>query len=475
MIMRACPFVLADVAKATGGELIGDGHAGVAGVSGVSTDTRDDLRGALFVALRGDRFDAHEFLDRAVAGGASALLIDRAAHARPPSNVPLLLVDDTLRALGDLAAFHRARIGVPAIALTGSNGKTTTKEMIASIMGASRRVLKTEGNLNNLIGVPMTVFGLTTSHELAVIEMGMNTPGEIARYTEIAKPSVGLVLNVGPAHIGMLGSMDAIANAKGELFAGLGGAGRSGGVGIVNLDDPQVVRVSSSLSRRRTFGRDPSADVRLMSYAATASGGVAKYLVDGTALELELTIAGEHNALNAAGAIAACTAHAPDIRDATVDEIRSGLKNASYVARRMVFEPIGEYLVVDDCYNANSASMLAAIETVRARAAAEKRRFVALLGEMREQGVFSDEEHAKVGRAAAAAMPAHLGAFGSLAAPIFREASAAKIDAHHEVEDIGAMWSWLRDRLKPGDIILVKGSRGMKMERFIEKLRGGSA
>src|SRR5262249_15610498 len=157
------------------------------------------------------------------------------------------------------------------------------------------------------------------------------------------------------------------------------------GIGIVNLDDAQVVRVAGALKRRRTFGRDPSAEVRLMSYVATAVGGVAKYLVDGTGLEIELSIAGEHNAINAARAIAACTAHASGIRDATHEEIVRGLKTASYVARRMVFEPIGDYLVVDDCYNANSASMLAAIETVRARAAAEKRRFVALLGEMREQ------------------------------------------------------------------------------------------
>lgn len=463
--MRACPFSLDEIARATSGELCGDGHAPIAGVC---TDTRDALAGNLFVALKGERFDAHDFLDRAQAAGAAAFLISRSVPG-----LPAVVVRDTLKALGDLAWFHRARMKTPVVALTGSNGKTTTKEMIAAIFGESRRVLKTEGNLNNLIGVPMTLFGLTSEHEVAVIEMGMNTPGEIARYTEIAVPQVGLVLNVGPAHIGMLGSLDAIGDAKGELYEGLA----PDATAVVNIDDPQVARVAKKRNKgapaaiKRTFGRSAGADVRLLAYQPSTEGGRAKYSVDGVELEVDLPIAGEHNAMNAAGAIALCTSHHPNIADATHDEIRAGLKNARFVGGRMVFQSIGRWLVVDDCYNANSASMLAAIETIRARAAAAGKRFIAVLGEMRELGAYAPEEHAKVGRAVAAAKPAFLAAFGPEAAAIASEAKAGGVDTHYEAADADALWRALKAQLRDGDLILVKGSRGMKMERFIEKMR----
>lgn len=466
MIWRACAWTAAEVAEATGGALAGDGDLRL---SGVSTDTRDALAGALFVALSGEKYDAHDFLSKAVDGGAAALLIHRTADLK----ITRVLVKDTLYALGELGAYHRKRMGTPMLALTGSNGKTTTKEMIAAIFGASRKVLKTEGNLNNLIGVPMTLLGLTREHQVAVVEMGMNTKGEIARYTEIARPEVGLVLNVGPAHIGYLGSIDAVGDAKGELYFGLD---REQGIAVVNADDPQVTRVAKAagVKRQRTFGKSAGADVRLLSYLATEEGGRARYLVDGTGFELELSIAGEHNAMNAAGAIAATTVQGAAYAPATLEEIARGLKSASWAARRMAFEPIGSWTVVDDCYNANSASMLAAIETVRARAAASGKRFVAVLGEMRELGTYAAEEHARVGEAAANAGAAVVAAFGKEAAPIAEVAQKRGIAAHHEAEDVEAMWRFLSSSLAEGDVVLVKGSRGMKMERFIEKMREGA-
>ncbi len=466
MIWRACAWTAAEVAEATGGVLAGDGDRRL---SGVSTDTRDALADALFVALSGEKYDAHDFLDKAIAGGAGALLIHRTAVQQITS----IQVTDTLYALGQLGAYHRKRMGTPMLALTGSNGKTTTKEMIAAIFGASRKVLKTEGNLNNLIGVPMTLLGLTEEHQVAVVEMGMNTTGEIARYTQIARPEVGLVLNVGPAHIGFLGSLDAVGNAKGELYFGLD---RDHGIAVINADDPQVMRVANAagVKRRRTFGKSESADVRLVSYEVTLEGGRARYLVDGTGLELELSIAGEHNAMNAAGAIAATTVRDAAYAPATLEEIARGLKNASWAARRMTFEPIGSWLVVDDCYNANSASMLAALETVRARAARDGKRFVAVLGEMRELGTYAAEEHKRVGEAAADAGASFIAAFGKEAAPIAEAARARGIDAHHEADDAGALWSFIATHLRAGDVVLVKGSRGMKMERFIEKMGEGA-
>jgi UDP-N-acetylmuramoyl-tripeptide--D-alanyl-D-alanine ligase len=298
----------------------------------------------------------------------------------------------------------------------------------------------------------------------------MNQRGEIARYAEIAEPEIGLVLNVGPAHIGMLGSLDAIGDAKGELFFGLH---KREGIAIVNGDDPQVKRTAaaSGVERRRTFGRGEGLDVRLLAYQPTDAGGRARFQIDGNPLEVDLAIAGEHNAINAAGAIAMVTASTPRIAPASFEAIAAGLSAAVQVGRRMVFESIGPFLVVDDCYNANSASMLAAIETVRGKIAARGGRFVAVLGEMRELGSFSDHEHERVGRALVEAGVALAGVFGPLAAPLAACARAGGIETMHQAEDASALFDWLLARLAPGDVVLVKGSRGAKMERFIERLR----
>lgn len=446
MIARASQWSAAEVARAVGGALSGPEDLQL---TSVSTDTRDALSHSLFVALVGERFDAHDFLDRALDGGASALLVSRDVAA--PPGVAVIRVEDTLFALGELARAHRARMNTRVIGLTGSNGKTTTKEMLGAILQVGWRTLKTEGNLNNLIGVPMTVLGATPEHEVAVIEMGMNTPGEIGRYTEIADPDVGLVINVGPAHIGRLGSMQAIAEAKGELYAGL----RPDAIAVVNADDPWVVKVASVVPRRVTFGRDRG-EVRLLDVVSTEGGQRISVSVDGDRIEGTIPFEGAHNAMNATAAIAA--AHA---LGAPLEWAAQGLPNAARVARRLSFEAVGPYLVVDDCYNANAASMAAAIETVAARAKREGRRFVALLGEMRELGTFSDQQHEAVGRLAAQHAQV-VASFGPLAKPI---------GGHHEPEDADALYVWLKAELMDGDVILVKGSRGIRMEQFVERLR----
>lgn len=466
-----------DVARFVGGVVSGSpGRI----VSGVSTDSRDVQTGRLFVALEGARFDGHDFAAEVLERGAAALLVSergwkKAVEALPhgPSPEPtFVLVPDTLRALGDLARVHRRRFRAPVIALTGSSGKTTTKEMIAAILSASRRVLKTEGNLNNLIGVPMTLLGFGTEHEVAVVEMGMNAAGEIARLTEIAEPDVGLIVNVGPAHIGMLGSLNAITLAKGELYRGLD---PKNAVGVVNLDDPNVVEVGRELGSRRvrTFGRAVDADVRLIFVEPKDDQsqriGVT---VDGRALELTIPFAGEHNAMNAAAAIAASTAPVPEPAiPATLDDVLVGLPRATGVVRRLQFEPVGPYLVVDDCYNANASSMVAAIETVSSRVDRRGGRFVALLGEMRELGAFSEAEHQKVGKALSLHHVPVVAAFGPSAKPIAEVAASPGVATHHETENVDAMAAWLFPRLCAGDVILVKGSRGIRMERFIELLR----
>lgn len=445
MIKRASHWTSSEVARAVGGTLLGPDDLEL---TGVSTDTRDALEHSLFVALTGERFDAHDFVDRAVEGGASALLVSKDVSV--PPGVAVIRVEDTLFALGELARAHRGRMNARVIGLTGSNGKTTTKEMLAAVLGVGWKTLKTEGNLNNLIGVPMTVLGMTREHDVAVIEMGMNTPGEIGRYTQIADPDVGLVINVGPAHIGRLGSMEAIAKAKGELYAGL----RSDAVAVVNADDPWVVQVASDVARRVTFGRERG-EVRLLNVTDAEGGQKIEVSVAGDRIEATIPFEGEHNAVNATAAIAA--AHA---LGAPLDWAGSGLPSSARIAGRLSFVTVGPYVLVDDCYNANAASMAAAIKTASARAKREGRRFVALLGEMRELGEFSEEQHASVGRLAAE-HAALVASFGPLAKPI---------GGRHEDEDVDALYTWLRSELRDGDLILIKGSRGMRMERFVRRL-----
>lgn len=470
MILRRAPFSVGEVERKVAGRLIG--HANVF-VAGVSTDTRDPPKDQLFVALRGERFDAHDFLETALEGGAAALLVERGLEperrARLSARAPLIEVEDTLVALGRLAAAHRDRFTLPVLALTGSNGKTTTKQLLLAILSETRRTLATEGNLNNLIGLPMTLLGLDEDHRAAVLEMGMNAPGEIARMASIARPDAALITNVGPAHIGMLGSLEAIARAKAEIWSGLD---PDRGTMVLNLDDPHVMREAAgwSISTRRTFGWAEGAEVRVLSSTTLAEGERIELSVHGQSLVASLPILGPHNAVNAAAAVAAATL--PMFGDWDVETLRRGLEGARLAHGRLEVRSVGPYTVVDDSYNANASSTIAAIETVARRVAGSGGRFAVVLGEMRELGAFSAEEHARVGRAAAARGAALVAALGPEAGPVAYEAQRGGVEALHEPEDLARLSAWVRGRLQPGDTILVKGSRGMRMERFIAELEG---
>lgn len=465
MITRASEWTSGEVASAVGGRLHGDSARKLAGVA---TDTRDALRDQLFIALIGPRHDAHDFLEQAAKAGASALLVrsglDAARVSKLAATATVIEVDDTLKALGRLAKAHRKRLGpgLKVVGLTGSNGKTSTKEMLAAVLAEAGRVLKTEGNLNNWIGMPLTLLSAKKSHDYAVLEMGMNALGEIAWMTSLAEPNVGLVTNVGPAHVGELGGIENVGKAKGELFQGLPQKATM----IVNLDDVRVVAQAALVTRpRRTFGRHASADVRVASSETRGDAQIVTLDVDGHVVVATLPYPGMHNALNAAGAVAAATAMttlAPAV-------IARGLSLSERAHGRMETKTVGPFSLIDDAYNANGASMIAAIETVSSRAKKEKKRFVAVLGEMRELGDYSPEEHARVGHAVSIAGCSVLATFGALAAPI---AGAANVkETRHEDSDDAALFAWLRDRLVPGDLVLVKGSRGIRMERFIERLQ----
>ncbi len=450
------------VVAATGGRRTRSGPR--ASYGAVCTDTRALSPACLFVALAGERFDAHDFLPAAVAAGAAGLVVKagRAPEALA-GNYAVFEVTDTLRALGALGKFHRARFDVPVGAVTGSNGKTTTKELVAAILGTRGPALKTTGNLNNEVGVPLTLFGLGPEHVAAVVELGMSNPGEISRLTELVQPAAGLITVVQPAHLHGLGSLEGVASAKGELFRGL----PAGATAVVNADDARVKAQAEDCSAKQlTFGRVAGADVRLARLTSLGRQGLDVGLAfQGKEFRVRLAFVGEHNALNAAGAFAMGVAlgYRPE-------ECVAGLETARPFARRLNLAAApGGVTVLDDCYNANPSSMGAALETVASLARAEGGRAVAVLGDMLELGPDEAAEHLalgeKVGRLVALAA-----FFGPRSAAGRESAGLGQAAAHFtEVEPLVA---WLRPRLAAKDVVLVKASRGMRLERVVEALTG---
>lgn len=470
MIARAASFLPDEIATATAGQVEAGAAPADRPFAGVATDTRDPLENGLFVALVGARHDAHHFLKAAVDAGATGLLVERARFEAAGGRdtvgreVAVFFCADTTWGLGQLGQHHRRRLKTPLIAVTGSNGKTTTKEMLAAIAGVEEVVHATPGNLNNLIGLPLTLLGLEPTHTLCIAEMGMNALGEIARLTEIAEPDLGLVTNVGPAHIGELGSLGKIAEAKGELYRGL----PDGAVRVFNADDPRVSAAALALGPGRGFGKAASADVRVLESTPRGEGQDLSLSIDGAELSVQLSLPGAHNALNAAAAAAAMTAPGGPVRVSS-SSIASGLAAVKPAHGRLSVKNIGPWRVIDDSYNANAASTLAAISTAQALAGGG--RWVAALGEMRELGTFSEAAHAEVGRAAAEAGAACLAAFGPGAAPAARAFGGP---SRHEAEDFDALADWLMGQLREGDSILVKGSRGSRMERLVERLEAAA-
>lgn len=436
--------------------------AGRVRLSEVSTDTRTLRPGALFVALRGENFDGHRFLKRAFEGGAAAAVVDR--PVRGLDDQVLIRVPDTLRGLGDLAGFMRRRRPLRVAAVTGSNGKTTTKEMLTAVLETTYHTLATAGNLNNLVGLPLTLFRLRPGHEAAVLEMGMNRPGEIARLTEIADPDVGLVTSVAPAHLEGVGGLRGVARAKGELYAGL----KPSAVAVVNLDDPWVVRIAArATGPRLTFGFSRRADVRGRKVRRHGLKGVSFELVaPAGSAEVRLRLLGRHNVRNALAAAAAGTA-----LGLAPDRIAAGLSQVgAYAGRLSLAELPGPVYLLDDTYNANPASVEAGLEVlaeVKGRG-----RAVAVLGDMLELGSAGREEHARLGRIAAERRVDLLIGVGPLTRGLIREAQKSGLN------DAGTAWfadraeaaAWLKTRLLPRDRVLVKGSRGMGMETVVQAL-----
>jgi UDP-N-acetylmuramoyl-tripeptide--D-alanyl-D-alanine ligase len=430
----------------------------------VCLDTRHMQRGSLFVALAGERFDAHAFLADAVKGGASGVLVQRGVP-RPAlgEGVAIFEVENTLSALGALALFHRRRFDIPVVAVTGSNGKTTTKELVASILETAGPTLKTSGNLNNEVGVPLTLFGLNSSHRAAVVEMGMNHLGEIDRLTAMTEPDAGLITVVQPAHLEGVGTIEGVAQAKTELFFRL----KPHQTAVINQDDARIVERSTQLRcRRLTFGRSAAAEVRLSSELLDGVKGQRLTVqTEGNAHSFLLPLLGRHNALNAVGAFALARAVG-----FSPDACCAGLSRATAYPQRLEMKRGADGLVVlDDCYNANPASMLAALETLASLS--QERQSIAVLGDMLELGEAEDEGHQQVLEQASAQADRVfvLGQRMHRAAVKVARANVLVVD------DVSQLKSSLGLVSPQKTVVLVKASRGMKLERVVALLLPDSA
>ena len=442
---------------------------------GAFTDSRNPVRGALFVALVGERHDGSRFAADAARAGAAGELVPAAAAARVREELAaqglapaVLAAGDTGRALGGLAhAWRESLHSLRVVCVTGSTGKTSTKELVAAVLETSGPALKTEGNLNNEVGVPLTLLRLSPEHKHAVVEAGMNHLGEIARLAGWIDPDVGLVTNVGPVHLEGTGSLDGVAYAKGELFHAL----REGATAVANADDPRVL-LQARLSHRRliSFGASNAADVHLISAHHGGPGlRVELAFPDRKTRRAELQLIGTHNGYNAVAAAAVGFALGFD-----PEKIVRGLGNAHTTGRRM--RPVrlpGGGMLIDDCYNANPQSTKAALLTLT-HLVRGKGRAIAVLGDMLELGPTELDLHRDVGRFAAGAGLALLVCFGQRARAIGEGATEAGIAADHVeyAEEPAQAVEIVRRHARPEDVILVKGSRGMKMERISDPLAG---
>jgi UDP-N-acetylmuramoyl-tripeptide--D-alanyl-D-alanine ligase len=461
-------WTAATLSEATRGKLL-QGEPAIP-LREICTDTRCVEPGDCFLALPGEIYDGHDFIPQALARNAGAILAAAGKEDKLvniPLDVPVIVVPDTLYALGELARFHRGRHTIPVIGITGSNGKTSTKEMVAEILGQTRRVHKNQGNFNNLIGVPLTLLSLRPEHEMAVVEMGINVRGEMARLVEISGPTAGLITNIYPAHLEGLGSLEGVLEEKGKLWRGLS----EDGLAVVNLDDPRLAEFSKTLKTRIvTYSlADPSAQVMVDgSVERDGEMSVFRLRAGKETVPIRLSVLGLHQVQNAVAAAALAWGLGESL-----ESIAAGLSNHRPFKQRMqIYKIEGERVIIDDTYNANPGSMIAAVKTLLSSSNGHP--CVAIVGEMRELGPESASLHREVGRQIGSLGVSHLIAMGNLGQEIIQGALETGLTSnacwlagsHQEAAE------WVRKEAPEGAWILVKGSRGMTMERIVNAVVG---
>ncbi len=452
------------LAQWCGGRLLqGDSSAQT---TSVSTDSRTIASGELFVALQGDHFDGSRFLADAVARGAVGAVVAKASSlaAGVPARFALIQVADTLAAFQKMAAAYRRSLPLKVVAITGSNGKTSTKDFTAAVLAERFRVVKTEGNFNNHIGLPQTILRASGTDRIGVFELGMNHPGEIEPLAKIAAPDVGIITNVGTAHIGNMGSRDAIAKEKGMLAEAIGEAGHL----VLNADDEFSKSIAARTKARVVFAGIGCGDVRVTEIRPQPEGSRFTLQAGGESVESWLGVPGVHMIQNATLAVAAGR-----IFGLTLSECALGLQKTRFAKGRLEAKTVGGIRFLDDSYNANPDSMFVAIRTLMQMPDCVRR--IAVLGQMNELGNETGSGHRQVGEAAAREGVHCLITVGELARQIGVAACEGGVGKTLNAETVEEAAVMLRKIARTGDVVLVKGSRGARMERVIEAFANAPA
>ena len=449
------PLKLQQIAAWCGGTL--DPRYADLVVTGISTDTRHIQPGQMFVPLVGERFNGHNFILQARELGAAATL----SSLEDVPDLPTIFVTDTIEALGAITSGYRATLHADFIAITGSVGKTTTKEMLATMLQSSYRTAKSAGNYNNNIGLPLTILDIEDDCEVAVVELGMNHFGEMSKLTAMARPNTVLITNIGTMHIENLGSREGILKAKLEILQGLA----SDGVAIFNGDEPLLWNLRNTIDCRTVyFGyHNEEADVRAHDMEKTPGGIRFSVTAGEETFSVELPVAGEHNMHNATAAIAAALQyHVPP------EKIRAALLHFQNTGMRQKTYEKNGYTIIEDCYNAGPESMEAALNVLGDMRTDGRK--IAVLGDMLELGARSSAEHFRIGRIAVGKADM-IFTYGGTAERILSGAVTGGMSAYRtgHADDIEALVNLVEHHARPGDVLLFKGSRGMRMERALEQ------
>ena len=452
------PFPLSQIARLAGGSLSsGDGTAVI---EKVSTDSRTIRRGELFVALRGENFDGHNFVEAVSTTGAAGAIVDSNWDGKVPENFALLRARDTLKAYQQLAANYRKSLKLAVVAITGSNGKTSTKDFAAAVLARRFRVTKTQGNFNNHVGLPRTILEATSQDQVAVWEIGMNHPGEVAALAGIAAPDVGIITNIGVAHIEFMGSRERIAEEKGALAEAVGAKGTV----ILNADDPFTGAIATRTRAKVILAGTTAGIIRATEINQSGSGTDFTILEGAHRCRAQLPVPGLHMVQNALLAVAGGR-----VLGLSLEECAAGLVAAPLTKARLQVKEIRGVQFLDDSYNANPDSMKAALRTLVELDADGQR--IAVLGEMRELGDESERGHREVGETAAALRVDHLIAIGDVAATIADAAKRAGLENSSTVASTAEAAELLAELAAPGDLVLIKGSRLARTEQVIEAFR----
>jgi len=452
---------LQEILKASGGTLL-QGDAKTL-VSAISTDSRTLQKGDFFLCLVGEKFDGHHFIEEVLSKGAAGIILQKDRWKAFASPIPFLGVADTLHAYGNIARAWRRKFTIPLVAIGGSNGKTTTKDMSAAVLSAQFNTLATEGNLNNLIGVPKMLLKLNEKHEAAVIEMGMNDFGEMARLTEIAEPTIGLLTNTGFEHVEKMKDLAGVARSNGEMFEGL----PSGALALINEDDAYIPQMPTR-AYKITFGLEKPATIFCARYDLSEKGIQLEIRYLGKTYSFEVRAYGKANVKNALAALSIGFALG-------IDPLKMRKTLAAYQGRAMRLEILKlkkGLTLLNDCYNANPSSMVAALETLVSLKKGEST--LAILGEMRELGNFSEEGHRQVGEAVARHHISHLISVGPHSKVMLKGAiqggmkrdQCLAVSVQEEAHE--RIFSWVLE----SKAVLVKGSRGAQMEKISEFIKG---